>query len=98
MAAGRQGGRSARVNVGEEVRPVINQGAQIELKVLDQALGELLFDGLNVLFLHAVHVIPEGLAGELGGAGWEQASEDGLAVPMSQLGLARGTGGAVDCR
>src|SRR6266545_4555491 len=98
MAAGRQGGRSARVNVGEEVRPVINQGAQIELKVLNQALRKLLFNGLNVLFLHTIHVIPEGLAGELGGAGWEQASEDELTVPMNQLSLARGTSGAVDCR
>src|SRR6266540_3440511 len=47
MPEGRQGGRIARVNIGEEVRPVINQSAQIELKVLDQTLGELLFDGLN---------------------------------------------------
>src|SRR6266540_8004 len=98
MAAGRQGGRIARVNIGEEVRPVINQSAQIELKVLDQTLGELLFDGLNVLLLHAVHVIPEGLAGKLRGAGGEQAGEDGRAVPMSQLRLAGGTGGAVDGR
>src|SRR5207247_3128127 len=49
MAAGRQGGRSARVDIGEEVRPVINQGPQVELKVLEQALGELLLEGVSVL-------------------------------------------------
>jgi len=35
-----------------------------------------------------LHVVPEGLAGELIGGGGQQARQDGAVVPMGQLGLA----------
>src|SRR5260221_9725455 len=98
MAAGRQGRRIAGVNIAEEICPIINQGAQIDFKMLDQSLGQLVLDGLDVLFFDAIHVVPESLAGELSPAGWEEAGADGLAVPMSPLSLAGGTGGAMDRR
>jgi hypothetical protein len=45
---------------------------------------------------HVVQVVPEGLAGELVGGGRQQARQDGVMVPMGQLSLAGGVGGAVD--
>src|SRR5712692_9615635 len=41
MAALRQLGRGAGVDIGEEVGAVVNQGAEIELKSLDEPLGHL---------------------------------------------------------
>jgi hypothetical protein len=96
VAASRQGGAVGGVDVAEEIGAVINQGAQIDLKVLHEAVGQGLFDRLDVGFLDPIHVIPEGLAGEQVGGGRKQAGEDGLLVPMGQLGLAGGTGGPIE--
>src|SRR6266700_2366850 len=43
MTALRQFGGSAGVDVGEEIGAVVDQGAEIELKTLDEALGHLFF-------------------------------------------------------
>jgi hypothetical protein len=96
VTAGGQSRGIAGVDIGEEVGPVVNQGAQIEFKIADEPLGELGFDGLDILLGNPVHVIPEGLAGELSGRSGEQAGQDGFAVPMRQLGFAGGGSGAVE--
>ena len=43
VAALREFGRGAGMDVGEEIGAVVDQGAQIELKALDKALGDLFF-------------------------------------------------------
>jgi len=62
----------------------------------DESLGERLLDGGDVRRTDILHVVPEGLAGELIGGGGQQARQDGAVVPMGQLGLASRVGGAVD--
>ena len=96
VAAGGQLGRGAGVDEGEEIGAVIDQGAQGQAQLLDEPLGERLLDGADVRLADLVHVVPEGLAGELVGGGGQQARQDGVVVPMGQLGLAGGVGGAVD--
>ena len=96
VAAGGQVGRGARVDKGEEIGAVIDQRAQRELQLLDEPLGEGLLDGLDVGFGDSLHVVPEGLAGELVGGGGQQAGQNGVVVPVGQLSLAGGMGGAVD--
>jgi len=63
VAALRQFGRGARVDEGEEVGAVVGQGAERQLELRDQPLRQFAFDGLDVLLLDAVKVVPEGLAG-----------------------------------
>jgi hypothetical protein len=41
MPAPRKFGRGAGIDVGEEISAVVDQGAEIQLKPLDEALGDL---------------------------------------------------------
>ena len=43
MPALGQFGRGAGIDVGEEIGAVVEQGAEIQLKPLDEALGDLFF-------------------------------------------------------
>lgn len=96
VAPARQAGRGARIDKGEEVSAVIDQRAQVQAQLLDQALGELLLDGLDIGLGNPFHVVPEGLAGELVGGGWQEAGQDGAVIPAGQFSLAGGAGSAVD--
>jgi len=49
MPALRKFGRGAGIDVGEEIGAVVNQGAEIQLKPLDEALGDLLFAFQDVI-------------------------------------------------
>src|SRR5207244_4255184 len=64
--------------------------------LLDQALRQFAFGGLDVVFLDKVKVVPKGLAGELLGGGGQQAWQGSLAIPVGELALAGGLDGAVD--
>ncbi len=97
MAAGGQGRWVGGVDVAEEVSAIIDQGAQVDLQVLNEAFGELSLDGENVLFFDSVHVVPKGLTGKLSGGGGQQAGQDALVVPTGQLGLAGRGGRPVEC-
>src|SRR5437867_3074481 len=49
VAAGRQLSGVARVDVRKEIGAIVDQGAQGELKALDESLGQALFNGLDLL-------------------------------------------------
>lgn len=97
MASLGQLGRGAGVDVGEEVGAVINQGAEIELKSLDEPLSHLPLELQDLVGGDEIHVVPEVLGGKQGGIDREQAGKDGVAVPVGQVHLAGGSDGAVDC-
>ncbi len=52
-------GRGAGVDVGEEIRAVVDQGAQVEVEALDQPLIHLLLKDGHVLGRDLVHMVPE---------------------------------------
>lgn len=87
VTAGRQPGRGAGIDKGEEVGAVIHQRAQGEVQLLHQPLRERLLDGLDVGLGDAFHVVPEGLAGELVGRGGQQAGLDGGRYQSATWGL-----------
>ena len=64
MAALRQFGGSAGVDIGEEIGAVIDQGAEIQLKTFDEALGHLLFEFEDVLGGDQIHMVPKALGGK----------------------------------
>jgi hypothetical protein len=63
MPALRKFGRGAGVDVAEEVSAVVGQGAEIQLKSLDEALGDLLFACEDVFGSDQIHMVPEVLRG-----------------------------------
>src|SRR5260370_5992256 len=71
--------RGAGVDVGEEVGAVVNQGAEIELKSLDEPFGHLSLELQDLVGGDKVHVVPEVLGGEQGRIDRQQAGEDGWA-------------------
>ena len=90
--------RGAGVDVGEEIRTVVDQGPQVEVETLDQPLIHLLLKGSHVLGGDLVHMVPEVLRGEPGRVGGEQAGERRLAIPVGEVQLAGGGDDAVDGR
>src|SRR6516164_1149594 len=97
MAALGQWGRGAGMDVGEEVGAVVNQGAEIQLKSLDEPLGHLPLEFQDLIGGDEVHVVPKVLGGEQRGIDGQQAGEDGAAVPVGQLHLTGGSEGAIEC-
>ena len=95
MATLGQLGRGAGVDVGEEVGAVVNQGAEIELKSLDEPFGHLPLKLQDLVGADEVHVVPEVLGGQQGGFDRQQAGEDGTAVPVGQMHLTGRSDGAV---
>src|SRR5208283_144978 len=57
VASLRELGGSAGVDVGEEIGAVVDQGVEIELESLDEALGQLLFASEDVLGGDPIHVV-----------------------------------------
>ena len=96
MAALRQFGGGPGVDEGEEVGAVVGQRAQRQLELVNEALRQFAFDGLDVALGDPLEVIPEGLAGELPGGGREQAGEDGLAIPVGELEFTGGVNRAIE--
>ena len=96
MAALRQLGRGAGVDVGEEVGAIVDQGAEIELESLDEPLSQLPLGLQDLVGGNEIHVVPEVLGGEQCGIDREQAGEDGAAVPVSQVHLTGRSDGAVE--
>lgn len=89
-------GRSAGVDGGEEIGAVVNQGAEIELKPLNEALGDLLFTGEDVFGGDQIHMVPEVLGRQSRRIGGQQAGQGGLPVPVVELQFTGGRDGAVD--
>ena len=52
-------GRGAGIDVGEEIGAVVDQGAEIQLKPLDEALGDLFFAFEDVFGGDQIHMVPE---------------------------------------
>src|SRR5437899_1708091 len=98
MAALGQLGRGAGVDVSKEVGAVVNQGAEIELKSLDEPLGHLALELQDLIGGDEVHVIPEVLGGEQRRIDRQQAGEDGPAIPVGQVHLTGRSDGAVEGR
>jgi len=96
MSALRKFGGSAGVDVGEEIGAVVDQGAEIQLKPLDEALGDLLFAFEDVFGGDQIHMVPEVLRRQRGRIGGQQASQDRLPVPVGELQFAGGGDRAVD--
>jgi hypothetical protein len=96
MPALRMFGGSAGINVGEEISAVVDQRAKIQLKPLDEALGDLFFAFQDVLGSDQIHMVPEVLRRQRGRVGRQQTSQDSLAVPVGELEFAGGGNGAVD--
>src|SRR6516165_10122507 len=84
------------VDVGEEVGTVINEGAQIELKALDQALGHLFFKFQDVIGCDPIHVVPKVLCGQGSRVGGKQTGQSGLAVPVSEPQFGAGGHGTIN--
>ena len=59
VSALREFSRGAGIDVGEEISAVIDQGTEIELKVLDETLGDLFFAFQDVTGADQVHMVPE---------------------------------------
>jgi hypothetical protein len=59
MPALRKFGRSAGIDVGKEIGAVVDQGAEIQLKPLDEALGDLFFAFEDMVGSDRIHVVPE---------------------------------------
>ena len=98
MAPLRQFGGRAGVDVGEEVGAIVDQGAEIELKPLDEALSQLLFELADMFGADQIHVVPEVLRGKRSRIGGQEAGQDGLPVPVGELQFAGGADGAVNGR
>ena len=88
VAALRQLGRCAGVDVSEEVGAVVDQGAQVELQALDQPPTDLLLAGGDVIGGDQIHVVPEVLGREPSRVGRQQAAQGRLAKPVGELQLA----------
>ena len=56
----------------------------------------LSFGSDDVLFLHEIEMIPEGLAGELAGSRRDKPGQRGRAIPVGEAEFADGTDGPVD--
>jgi len=96
MTSLRQFGGIPGVDVGEEIGAVVDQGVEIELKTLDEALGHLFFEFEDVLGADQIHVIPEVLGGKRSRIGRQEAGQDGLPIPVGELQFAGGADCAVD--
>ena len=66
MPALRQFSGGAGIDVGEEISAVVDQGAEIQVKTLDEALGNLLFAFQDVLGGDQIHMVPEVLGRQRG--------------------------------
>jgi len=84
---GKRGPVVETVDEGKKVRGIKEQASQIETKAGDRGGGDLLFGGDNSLFINPLHIIPKSLAAQLRGLDADQAREDGLLIPVTDLGL-----------
>ena len=55
----RKFGRSAGIDEGEEIGAVVDQGAEIQLKALNEALGDLFLAFEDVFGSDQIHMVPE---------------------------------------
>ena len=77
--------------VGEEISAVIDQGTEIELKVLDETLGDLFFAFQDVTGADPVHMVPEVLCRQrrrIGGQYLLLAAINRAVSPSSKLQFA----------
>ena len=84
---GKRGPVVETVDEGKKVSGIKEQASQIETKPGDRGGGDLLFDGDDSLFINPFHIIPKSLAAQLRGLDADQAREDGLLIPVTDLGL-----------
>ena len=97
-ALGQRGALVEGVDVGEEVGGVEQHLAQVDAELAGHGGDEVAFDGLDRVGGDAVHVVPEALAGKLGGADREQSLQDGGVEPGGEGGLGAGGEAAVEDR
>jgi len=75
------------VDEGKKVRSIKEQASQIETKAGDRGGGDFLFNGDDSPFINPFHIVPKSLAAQLRGLEADQAREDGLLIPVTDLGL-----------
>jgi len=84
------------VNEGEVVRGVEEYPAQVEPEVLHSPAHDLRFNGRNRLLGHALHVVPEALAGELACFDVQEPPQHRRLEPLRDSGLASRCQAAVE--
>ncbi len=84
---GKHGPVVETVDEGKKVSGIKEQASQIEPQAGDRGGGDLLFDGDNSLLIDPLHIIPKSLAAQLRGLDADQAREDGLLIPVTDLGF-----------
>ena len=87
--------RRAAIDESIEVRAIEAQAADINPKLLHQFLAERGLDLADGLFIDRVHGVPEALGTKLLARKREPAPQSGLLIPVGHLGLAAGTGQAI---
>ena len=96
MPALRKFGRGTGIDVGKEIGAVVDQGAEIQLKPLDEALGDLFLAFEDMIGGDQIHMVPEALGRQHGRIGGQQTSQDRLAVPVGKVHFAGGGHRTID--
>jgi len=76
------------VDEGEEVCGVKKETPQIQAEVGNRCGGNVSFNLADGLFVDAIHVVPKALATQLRALDPEEAGQDGVVIPCSDLRLA----------
>jgi len=76
------------VDKGEKVCGVKKQAPQVETKARDRSGRDFPLDMDDGVFVDTVHVVPKPLTGQLRDLGAQQARQNGLLIPFTDLGLA----------
>jgi hypothetical protein len=96
VAALRELGLVASIDIGEKVGAVVGNGLERQLKLGDKPLGQFALGGGDLRFLDQIEVIPERLAGKLTEVSGDESGERGIAIPVGEAEFAGGADRPVD--
>src|SRR5438093_12241208 len=72
--------RVVRSQEGVEVGRIVEEGAQVDVKLLDKATGQILLDRGEGPFIQVLHMIPKALTAQCGSTQREQPAKNSAAV------------------
>ena len=90
--------RVVRSQEGVEVGRIVEEGAQVDVKLLDEATGQILLDRGEGPFVQVLHMIPKALTAQCGSTQREQPAKNSAAVPGGEFAFAGGRNSPVDRR